>query len=322
MRADVAIWFRHRRDAMLAAFATDPGIRCHVVSNPTELGACIGACSAIVMAGSDYAPEVARLVREAAPKLRMIQLFTAGYDRVEANGVPPHIVLANAGECWSPAVAEHAITTMLALYRQLPAAFDAQRRHAWTFGELGPRMRSPRGHALVIVGYGSIGREAAMRARAFGMRVIGVSRSARRDEHVDEAVPVTALDAALARADVVLIAAPSTPETVGLMNAARFAACRPGAILVNIARGNLVERDALLDALRSGRLAAAALDVMVPEPLAPDDPLWDEPNVLITPHVAGFEGPEGIDRLGGYVAQNVLRLLRGEAPLSVVKPRG
>lgn len=318
MSTDVAIWFRHRRDAMLATFAGDPDIRCHVVANATELAACIGKCSAVVMAGSDYAPDVARLVRDSAPKLRLIQLFTAGYDRVEANGVPAHIALANAGECWSPAVAEHAITTMLALFRQLPAAADAQRRHAWTFSELGPRMRSAHGRTLVIVGYGSIGREAAIRARAFGMRVIGVSRSARRDEHIDEAMPATELDAALARADVVLIAAPSTPQTAGLMNAARFAACKPGACLVNIARGNIVEREALLDALRSGRLAAAALDVTVPEPLAIDDELWDMPNVLITPHVAGFEGPEGIDRLGTYVAQNVLRFLRGDGLLSPV----
>ena len=116
----------------------------------------------------------------------LMGLVTAGYEGLEAHGVPPGVVVANAGDSWSPTVAEHAMMLMLALIRRLPMALAAQARSAWESPQIAPGIRSLRGRTLVIVGYGSIGREAALRARGFGMRIVGVSRSARPDPVLDE----------------------------------------------------------------------------------------------------------------------------------------
>jgi phosphoglycerate dehydrogenase-like enzyme len=311
---NVVAWMRYGRGALLRRLAGAPGLRCDAVSDLRELAERIDSCEVLVLTGGDYSPEVAGLVRERAKRLRMIQLVTAGYERLQAHGVPAGIVVANAGDSWSPAVAEHALAAMLALLKQLPAAFAAQARRAWDARTIGPRMRSPQGLTLAIVGYGSIGREVARRARAFGMRIVGVSRSGRKDESIDDAFNADALPTALARADIVLVSVPSSPATVGLIGAPQLAACKPGSLLVNVARGDVVDRAALVEALRSGRLAGAAIDVTDPEPLGPGDPLWDVPNLLITPHVSGFSGPDGEERLGAVLAANVRRFCAGEAP--------
>ena len=311
---NVIAWMRYGRDALLRRLDGAPGLRCLPVADARELAARIDDCEVLVLTGGDYSPEVAALLRERAKRLRMIQLVTAGYERLQAQGVPAGVVVANAGDSWSPAVAEHALATMLALFKQLPAAFEAQARRVWDTRAIGPRMRSPQGRTLVIVGYGSIGHEVARRARAFGMRIVGVSRSGREDDLLDEACTADALATALARADVVLVSVPSSPATAGLIGAPQLAACRPGTLLVNVARGNVVDRAALVDALRGGRLGGAAIDVTDPEPLGPEDPLWDVPNLLITPHVSGFAGPDGEERLAATLAANVRRFAAGEAP--------
>jgi phosphoglycerate dehydrogenase-like enzyme len=313
--ASVVAWMRYGRDEFLRSLEGASGLRCRAVRDAQELAERIDDCDVLVLTGGDWSPEVAALVRERAKRLRMIQLVTAGYERLQALGMPAGVVVATAGDSWSPAVAEHALAAMLALFKQLPAAHAAQSRRAWDARSIGPRMRSPHGRTLVIVGYGSIGREAARRARAFGMRVVGVSRSGRKDDLIDEARTTDWLAAALAQADVVLVSVPSSPETVGLIGARQLAVCRPGALLVNVARGNVVDRAALVDALRGGRLTGAAIDVTDPEPLAPDDPLWEVPNLLITPHVSGFSGPDGAERLAATLAANVRRFVAGEAPL-------
>jgi phosphoglycerate dehydrogenase-like enzyme len=299
-------------DALLRKLSADPRIEPRVVTSVAQFADEIGDAQVIVLTGHEYLPEVAELVRTRARRLRMIQLLTAGYDRLETLGVPAGVVVANAGDAWSPAVAEHGITMLLALFRQLPMALALQARRSWRSVEIGPLLRSPGGRTLVIVGYGSIGHEAAKRARAFGMHLIGVTRSGRADAGIDEGCRAGDLHAALARADAILLAAPSSPETRGMMNAAAFAACKRGALLVNVSRGNLIVRDALVDALRSGQLGGAAIDVADPEPLPADDPLWDAPNLIITPHVSGFIGPAGVERLSEITGANVLRFLAGD----------
>jgi phosphoglycerate dehydrogenase-like enzyme len=133
-------------------------------------------------------------------------------------------------------------------------------------------------------------------------------------------VDASRLDETLGRADVVLVAVPSNPATRGLIDAGRLAACRPGTLLVNVARGNVVAAGALLDALRSGALGGAALDVTDPEPLPPDDPLWDAPNLIVTPHVSGSIGPQGLVRLAEHVLANLRREADGQTPLHLVSP--
>jgi len=163
----------------------------------------------------------------------------------------------------------------------------------------------------VIVGYGHIGRELARRAKAFDMRVVTVSRSPRREDHVDEALPLSALHAALAQADAVVVAIALTPETTHLLGEREFAACKPGALLVNVARGPVLDQPALVRALHSGRIGAAGVDVSDPEPLPADDPLWNAPNALISPHFAGSGSPRSVQRLADGVASNLRRLMAG-----------
>jgi phosphoglycerate dehydrogenase-like enzyme len=175
------------------------------------------------------------------------------------------------------------------------------------------------GLTAAIVGYGSIGRAFARLAKAFGMRVVGLSRSARPDGLADEVRPAGELAAVLGRADVVVVAAPHSAETDRMIGAAQLAACRRGAILINLARGGLVDQQALVAALRSGQLGGAGLDVTDPEPLPAGDPLWDCPNVLVTPHVAGSSGHVGRARLAAFVSGNVARFVADEPPAHVVR---
>ena len=310
----IALWPRFARAPLLDQLGREPDFDCHLVDDADSLRAALDGARALVMPGSSYDAQVARVLREQAGALRFIQLLTAGYEGLLEHGVPAGVRVANAGDSWSPAVAEHAVALMLAMVKCLPLAFSAQTRRSWDAGRIGPRMGTLQDRTLVIVGCGSIGREAARRARGLGMRVIGVARTARPMPDVDEVLAADQLDAALGRADMVLVAVPSSPATRGLIDAARLAACRPGAMLVNVARGNVVDSAALAQALRSGQLAAAGLDVTDPEPLTPEDPLWDAPNLIITPHVSGSSGPEGLARLARTVAANLRREADGETP--------
>jgi phosphoglycerate dehydrogenase-like enzyme len=310
----IVVHTRFARDALLEALGSEAGFETVAIDEAAALAAGMREARALVMPGQAYDAALAHCLRTQAPRLRLIQLLTAGYDQLQVHGVPPGVRVATAGDSWSPAVAEHAITLMLAMVKGLPAAFEAQAQRRWAQMTISPTMSTLEGRTLVIVGCGSIGREAARRAAGLGMRVIGIARSVRPIPHVDEVLEAARLDEALARADVVLVSAPSTPATRGLFDAARLAACRPGALLVNVARGNLVERDALIDALRSGRLAGAALDVTDPEPLPPDDPLWNAPNLILTPHVSGSSGPAGLRRLAAHVQANLRREADGHEP--------
>jgi phosphoglycerate dehydrogenase-like enzyme len=173
---------------------------------------------------------------------------------------------------------------------------------------------------MVIVGLGAIGREVAVRARPFGVRVVGVRRSYRDGDtspHADELCGPDRLDDVLAEADIVVVAAAESAETRGLFDAARFARLRPGAVLCNVARGSLIDQAALLDALADGRLRAAILDVVEPEPLPPDSPLWEAEGVVLSPHSStsrdGYD-----DRLLDLLAVNLRHYLRDEPLVNTV----
>jgi phosphoglycerate dehydrogenase-like enzyme len=148
--------------------------------------------------------------------------------------------------------------------------------------------------------------------------VISVSRSAQQDEYVDEALPLARLRDALAQADVVVVAIALTPETTHLLGEREFAACKRGALLVNVARGPVLDQRALVHALQTGQIGGAAVDVSDPEPLPSDDPLWTAPNVLISPHFAGSGSPRSVQRLAEGVMENLRRFMAKEPPLHVV----
>ena len=256
----------------------------------------------------------------AAPDLRYVQSWSAGVDRylqLDALRENDRIVLANMQGVHGPAIAEHVFGMLLALTRDLPAYFEAQQDGRWD-RRAGENMTALAGRTMFVVGMGGIGSEIARRARGFDMHVLATVRTPRpAPDYVDELGGAADLDRFLAAADVVAVALPLTDETRGLFDAERFARTKRGAYFVNIGRGPIVETDALLEALRSGQLAGAALDVTDPEPLPADHPLWREENVIITPHVSS-RSELTLDRRWEVFRENMRRFAAGEPLLNVV----
>lgn len=229
-----------------------------------------------------------------------------GFDGVEAH-LPAGVVYCNAVEVHEASSAELALALVLASQRGLPVLGAAQREQRWAFGSF-PGLAMQR---VLLLGVGGVGREIEQRLEPFDVRLTRVGRAARDGVHgIDE------LSALLPEADIVILAVPGTAATRGLVDAAFLAAMPDGALLVNIARGPVVDTDALLAELTAGRLRAA-LDVTDPEPLPADHPLWTAPNTIITPHVGGNTGAMAprIDRL---VREQLRRALAGEPPKNVV----
>lgn len=261
-----------------------------------------------------------------ARRLRWLHIQAAGYDNVPLDEVRSRgITVTNTVAANSEAMAEHAILCILALAKQFPFLLSAQARRAWEPPAGHPLPASDRpisrqtreldGATLGIVGLGAAGEATAQRAKAFRMRVIGFRRDpSGYTGHADEAYAVRDFTAHVGRCDYVLLAVAHGPETHHIVRAETIAAFKPDACLLNIGRGKLVDHDAVTRALRSGRLGGAALDVFETEPLPADSPLWSLPNVIITPHCAGYS-PHFSERSAAQFAANFSRFLAGE-PLS------
>jgi phosphoglycerate dehydrogenase-like enzyme len=215
------------------------------------------------------------------PQLKVIQSLSAGVDWLLPK-VPPGVVVCRAVGVHDGPVSEWVVAAILAMQRRLPEFVEFQRRGEWNRSTVEPpAIDDLDGRTVLIVGHGSIGRALAARLAPFGARVVGVARRAR-----DDTQPVSALPDLLPQADIVVNLLPLTPETEHFVDAAFLPRMKPGALFVNAGRGKTVDTEALLEALRAGRIRAA-LDVTDPEPLPADHPLWRAPNVLITPHIAG-----------------------------------
>jgi phosphoglycerate dehydrogenase-like enzyme len=245
-----------------------------------------------------------------APRLRLIQKIGVGINTIDLAAAKARgIAVCNLPGTNARAVAELALALMLAALRRLPA-FDAATRQGKGFA-LDPAMQDGlgelSGRTVGLVGFGAVARVVAPVLAALGCRVICATRSPRADVAY-EFCPMNQL---LAEADVVSLHVPLVPETERLIDAAALARMRPGAVLVNTARGGLIDQPALVAALRSGRIAAAGLDVFADEPLAPDDPLLRLPNVVLTPHV-GWLTAGTFDRSFALAAENCRRLASGE----------
>jgi phosphoglycerate dehydrogenase-like enzyme len=223
-----------------------------------------------------------------APRLAWVHGHSAGADRpiypeLRSRGV----TVTTSSGANAEAVAQMILTGVLALSRRLPELMDAQRRHAWE-PLLGPRApRDLAGQTVLIVGLGPIGQEAARLLKMLRMQVIGVRRSEAATPHCDRVLPFDRLDEALPLVDWVILACPLTEQTRGLLDAARIALLPVGARVINVSRGEVAVERELAAALASGALGGAFLDVFEVEPLAPQSPLWDLPNVMISPHTAG-----------------------------------
>ncbi len=270
----------------------------------------IGACSAALL--------------EAGGKLRWVQVGSAGVERYV--GLPRiasrAVELTNAQALYGPQIADHAVGMLLALARALPAAVENQRGpRAWSLPSgARDRMVELRGRTVLVAGLGGIGREIARRVAAFGARVVATEGHPKPPPSFVERVgPPDELLALAGSADAVFVCVPLTPKTERLFDERFFAALKPGAFFVNVARGRCVDTAALLAALKSGRLAGAGLDVTDPEPLPPDHELWKLGNVIVTPHdAAASEGAE--PRRFLLFRENLRRFAAGEPLLSVVDP--
>jgi len=237
------------------------------------------------------------------------------------------IILTNAREVHGPVVAEHVIALIFALAKQIPCAVRFQQKHVWGQEPMWDSRSRPReiaGATLGLVGLGSIGREVATRAAALGMRVIAVRENPEKEkpEPVEQVFASSQLDTLLTQSDYVVLAAPITPESRGLMSAARVAKMKSDACLINVGRGQLIDESALAAALRNHTIGGAALDVFEKEPLPVDSPLWDLRNLLITPHTAGLT-EKLWPRHYALIRENLRRYLAHEPLLAVVdKQRG
>jgi phosphoglycerate dehydrogenase-like enzyme len=257
-----------------------------------------------------------------APRLRWIHCDHAGLNRsarpeVFARGL---LVTSSAGRS-SPVLAEHAILFMLALAYRLTAFLEAQRAHRWGVPDQ-DSLRGLYGRTVGIVGLGNTGAELATRCQAMGMRVLGYRRRDVAVPGVDRLWSAAAgdgLDDLLAESDFVVLAVPLSDATHHLIGERELRLMRPGAVLVNMARGAVIDEAALLRALREGRIAGAGLDTFAQEPLPATSELWDAPNTLITPHVT----PQVPDRTGRsleIIVENVRRYRAGEPLLNQLQP--
>jgi phosphoglycerate dehydrogenase-like enzyme len=244
-----------------------------------------------------------------AKRLKWIHSTAAGvaqlmYPELRDSG----ILLTNTSGVFSVPMAEHIMGLLLAMARNLPDSVRHQDRANWGQQEIWDqpqRLSELNGQVLLIVGYGSIGRELGRRASAFDMRVWGVTRSGKGDAtHAEKIVPAAQLESILPEADYVVLATPETPETQQLIGAAQIAKMKRGARLINVGRGSLLDEPALIRALEAGALSGAALDVTGIEPLPAQSPLWKAPNLLITPHTSALS-----DRLWQRETAMLLELL-------------
>ena len=272
-----------------------------------------------------------------APNLAWVQLDTSGVDHVA--GLPiwqqtdvPVTTIRGVSARWS---AEYILMMLLAFSHRLPRILDGQRRHSWPGAADRWRSFMPAplsGTTIVIIGFGRIGRATGALCSALGMHVIGVRSGADLGAgpagpaqgapgagaaagSVTEA-PAEALRDVLPGADYVVVTVPLTPHTLGLLDRPAVKSLKPGSVLVNVSRGGVVDEAAVAELLRDGHLAAAAFDVFGQEPLPEDDPLWEVPNLIITPHVAGFAG-DYAEQVKALVVENLRRFMSGDPLLNV-----
>ncbi|MDR7486867.1 MAG: phosphoglycerate dehydrogenase [Armatimonadota bacterium] len=251
----------------------------------------------------------------AAPRLRLICRFGVGYDSVDVDAATRRGILVAATPATNhTAVAEHTIGLALAVMRRIAAQDAAVKRGAW-LAEPGPELR---GRTIGLVGLGRIGREVANLASAFGMRILAVEPAPDEAFVAAHGIALVDLPTLLGEADVVSLHVPLGPATRRMIDAAALARMKPGAYLINTARGGLVDEAALYEALRSGRLAGAGLDVADGEPPT-DWRLAQLPQVVMTPHVAGLS-TDAIERMERSVVETILAVARSERPPTLINP--
>lgn len=301
--------------------AAKPEIEVEAYAGSTRADLLEAAGRADVIIG-DYTFSIgldAEALAAAAPCL-LVQQPSVGYQHIDIEAAAREgIPVANVAGANSIAVAEHTVMAVLALLKKLMVQHEKTKAGEWAQDEMANYgVFELYGKTLGIIGMGRIGQEVAQRARPFGCTIVYYDINPLAPEREEElGASARALDALLAEADVVTLHAPLTPGTENMLNAEMIALMKPAAVLVNVARGGLVDERALADALIEGRLAGAALDVFSEEPVGPDNPLLATPNTILTPHTAGATNESRLRIIGGAL-DNIARVLEGMAPIDVV----
>jgi D-3-phosphoglycerate dehydrogenase len=278
-----------------------------------------------LLAPSDVLLVVARVtdaMMGQAPRLRFIQKWGTGYEKIDVDAAARRgIGVAITAGANADTIAEHAIMLMLAAMRRVVVADRAVREGRWIPDVLRPVAQRLCGKTVGIVGFGNIGKAVARQLRGFGVRTLYTRRRGRDPDEASLAASYRTLPQLLVESDVVTLHCPGGAANRGLIGRAGIASMKTGAVLVNVARGELVDEDALVDALRSGHVGAAGLDVFAQEPLPPASPLRHLDNVVLTPHSAGSLMDDVVP-MGRHAFANIERFLRGEAipPADVVVP--
>jgi glyoxylate/hydroxypyruvate reductase A len=285
-----------------------PGVTLRVASTRAEAVAAIGEAEVA------FAWKLPADVWRHARRLRWLQVMGAGVDWALVPTLPREVVITRAPGVFGPWMVEYVLGWCLWVTQRMALFASAQRERRWLRDAIPERLG---GRTMAVVGLGDIGRAIARSARALGMTVVGVSLSGLPVRGVTPVFTPDALPAALARADFAVLTVPLTRETRGLIGRRELRAMRPGAWLVNIARGPVVDERALIDALQARRLGGAILDVFDTEPLPVHHPLWRFANVVITPHISGPSTPE---ELTPVFNRNLARYLAGQ-PLHHVVDR-
>ena len=261
----------------------------------------------------------------AATKLRWIHSPAAAVNQLMfPELVNSDIIITNAREVHGPVVAEHVIALIFALAKKIPQSALLQQKHVWgqqILWDDQPRICEVAGATLGIIGLGSIGRPVVKSAKALGMRVIAVREHPEKGrDGADQVIPPSQIDEVFRQADYIVLAAPVTATTTAVANAERLALMKPTACLINVGRGPLVDEPALIQALVAKKIGGAALDVFPKEPLPADSPLWDVPNLLITPHTAALTDKLW-ERHYTLFSENLRRYLASQTLLAVVDKR-
>ena len=287
----------------------DPRVRVTAVDR--QRGIELAPSAEIMVVGWNVPEDVVRR----ANKLRWIQSVGAGVDSLIVPEIMSREIVLTTSSGIHQSVVEHVIAVMLVFTRRLHLALRDQLRRKWDRSRASGEELL--GKTLGILGLGTIGAEIAQKAHAFGMRVIGMRRTAAPVPGVDRVVGPDGLSMVLQESDAVVVALPLTPQTRGLVGEDAFRTMKPSALFINVGRGPIVQEQALISALREGRIAGAALDVFEREPLPADSPLYGFENVIITPHVSGTS-PAYMDRAVPLFCENLQRYLRGETLRNIV----
>jgi phosphoglycerate dehydrogenase-like enzyme len=307
-----------RSDAIVGLAQDFPDLTWAVVASPEELAREVPDAEILVTSNRVCTPAYGEALRVNARRLRWMFFSSSGIERGVAMGIPDGVRVTNSTGVKATMVSEHAMTLLLALLRQLPECQAHQRAHLYTRQETNAKLRTLEDATVCVFGRGAIGRELVRKLQAFDAKVTAVSRTTSDAGDLAAVYPRERMREALRQADAVVVCTAGDDTSFHLIGAAEIAAMKPSALVVNVARGEIIDEAALIAALQEGRLAGAGLDVNEVEPLPPESPLWDMPNVILSPHIAGG-GSTGYAMHRKLFEQNLKRLRSGEPLINECK---